>query len=42
MYSTCEKWVADVGDDFRFTIKLYKDITHAEQLKYNATVIGVF
>ncbi|HUR65897.1 MAG TPA: DUF72 domain-containing protein [Chitinophagaceae bacterium] len=31
--STYEKWVADVPDDFQFTLKLSKDITHAKELK---------
>ena len=32
--STLEKWVADVPADFRFTVKLWKEITHAPQLQF--------
>jgi uncharacterized protein YecE (DUF72 family) len=30
--STYEKWAADVPDDFQFTLKLSRDITHAKEL----------
>src|SRR5438309_11140664 len=33
MISTFEKWSLDVPEDFRFTIKLWKEITHVKQLK---------
>lgn len=33
--STCEKWVSDVGSDFRFTAKLWKEITHVKDLDFN-------
>jgi len=31
--STYEKWAKDVPDDFQFTLKLTKDITHVKELK---------
>ena len=42
MYSTCEKWANDVGDDFRFTIKLWKQISHVKELVFNVTDIDLF
>ena len=42
MYSTGEKWVGDVGLDFRFTVKLWKKITHVKQLLFNARDIDFF
>lgn len=33
---TVEKWANDVPEDFRFTFKLSKSITHAKELDYNA------
>ncbi len=42
MNATCEKWTNDVGDDFRFTIKLWKQITHAKELGFNAKDIELF
>lgn len=32
--STYEKWVRDVPEDFQFTLKLSKEITHAKELKF--------
>lgn len=40
--STFEKWVADVPDNFRFTIKLSKEITHAKNLEANLTAMDKF
>jgi uncharacterized protein YecE (DUF72 family) len=31
--STYEKWVADVPDDFQFSLKLTKEITHVKELR---------
>lgn len=39
---TCEKWSADVPEDFRFTLKLIRDVTHAKELKYDETLIEKF
>ena len=33
--STVSKWADDVQDDFRFTFKLWKGITHNKQLEFN-------
>ncbi|PQJ12189.1 DUF72 domain-containing protein [Flavipsychrobacter stenotrophus] len=35
MARTVEKWANDVPDNFRFTFKLWKGITHAKELTYN-------
>jgi len=40
--STYEKWVADVPDDFQFTLKLTRDITHAKELKSDLTCMDNF
>ena len=32
---TIAKWVQDVPDDFRFTFKLWRDITHAKNMVFN-------
>ena len=32
--STIEKWAAQVPEDFRFTMKLWREITHAKDLLY--------
>lgn len=42
MYSTCEKWAYDVNYNFRFTIKLWKAITHVSNLEFNAMDIEQF
>lgn len=39
---TTEKWAADVPEDFRFTFKLFKGITHAKELKYDPLDITHF
>lgn len=33
--TTIKKWALDVPADFRFTFKLYKEITHVKELNYN-------
>ena len=40
--STYEKWAKDVPDDFQFTIKLTRDITHAKELKGDLTCMDNF
>jgi uncharacterized protein YecE (DUF72 family) len=42
MLSTFEKWAVDVGDEFQFTIKLWKEITHVKPLNINLDNIDVF
>lgn len=39
LYSTFEKWSADTPDDFQFSIKLSKEITHVKELKTNLSKI---
>jgi uncharacterized protein YecE (DUF72 family) len=39
---TVEKWAADVPDDFRFTFKMWRGITHTKGLVYDATDIHRF
>lgn len=39
---TFEKWAADVPDDFQFTIKLWRDITHAKRLDFKLADIDRF
>ena len=40
--STYEKWVNEVPEDFRFTLKLSKDITHDPELSGNTDCINHF
>lgn len=40
--STYEKWVNDVPDDFQFTLKLSKDITHVPELKSDLACMDGF
>ncbi|HEV7783525.1 MAG TPA: DUF72 domain-containing protein [Chitinophagaceae bacterium] len=40
--STYEKWVNDVPDDFQFTLKLSRDITHAKELGADLTCMDNF
>src|SRR5688572_22201298 len=40
--STFEKWSADVPDEFRFTVKLLRDITHAKNLNFEPEKITAF
>lgn len=42
MARTVEKWAADVPNDFLFTFKLSKTITHARELQYNAEDVSRF
>lgn len=39
---TFEKWAADVPNDFQFTIKLWRDITHAKRLDFKLADIDLF
>jgi len=40
--STYEKWAKDVPDDFQFTIKLTRDVTHAKELEGDLTCMDNF
>ena len=40
--STMKKWAADVPDEFRFTFKLFKEITHNKGLAFDPELIGRF
>lgn len=40
--STFEKWSQDVADDFQFTIKLWKEITHVKKLNIEIANIDLF
>ena len=40
--ATFEKWARDVPDDFRFTVKLWKEITHVKDLNSNLYDIDSF
>ena len=40
--TTLEKWAADVPDDFRFTVKLWKEITHRKKLSFESEHIHTF
>ena len=42
MASTFEKWSRDVGQEFRFSVKLWKEITHVKDLNFNETNIEKF
>jgi len=39
---TFERWRTEVPEDFRFTIKLFREITHARELKFDPTLIDKF
>jgi uncharacterized protein YecE (DUF72 family) len=39
---TLEKWYADVPEGFRFSFKLWRGITHAKELNYEAADINKF
>ncbi len=39
---TFAKWANDVPDDFRFTVKLWREITHQRKLTYNPDNISRF
>lgn len=40
--ATIRKWALDVPETFRFTFKLYKEITHAKELNYNPPDVEKF
>jgi uncharacterized protein YecE (DUF72 family) len=40
--STMKKWSADVPEEFRFTFKLFKEITHNKDLAFDAAVVAQF
>ena len=42
MPRTVERWAGEVPDDFRFTFKLWREITHAKELIYDAYDVGRF
>ncbi len=37
MYATFEKWAAEVPEDFRFSIKMWREISHVKNLKIEPT-----
>jgi uncharacterized protein YecE (DUF72 family) len=40
--ATMKKWAADVPDDFKFTFKLFKVITHNKDLAFDQNVVSRF
>jgi len=40
--STYEKWAKDVGDDFKFSVKLSKEITHVKNLEGDHSIMEQF
>jgi len=42
MASTVQKWAADTPDDFKFTFKLWKEITHNKMLAYDPAAVSRF
>jgi len=40
--ATYEKWANDVPDNFQFTLKLCRDITHAKELEYDLEAMDKF
>jgi uncharacterized protein YecE (DUF72 family) len=40
--STFEKWAEEVPDHFRFTVKLWRGITHVKKLEYSADDLTAF
>jgi len=40
--STFERWAAEVRDDFKFTVKLTRDVTHVKNLQANLDLIDTF
>ena len=42
MPSTFEKWSNDVPDEFQFTLKLWRQITHIKELKFDLADIDFF
>ena len=42
LLKTYERWAADVPNDFQFTLKLSKEITHVKELKGELTCMNTF
>lgn len=42
MLRTVEKWADEVPDDFRFTFKLWREITHTKELIYRSNDVSKF
>lgn len=42
MKSTCERWVSEVPAGFRFTLKLWKALTHSKNLDFDDIHFGKF
>ncbi len=42
MPKTVEKWALSVPDDFRFTFKLWKEITHVKNLEFKEEDVVTF
>ena len=42
MPATFKKWAMDVPEDFRFTLKISKEISHAKALKFSPTLLNKF
>lgn len=40
--STTSKWAADVPEDFRFTFKLFKEVTHNKGLTFDTSLVSRF
>ena len=40
--ATLGKWAAQVPEDFRFTVKLWKEITHVKELRYKTEDVRLF
>lgn len=39
---TIKKWAADVPEDFKFTFKLFREITHNKSLAFDTTLVAKF
>lgn len=42
MASTVSKWAADVPEEFRFTFKLFREVTHAKELRFDHELVAGF
>lgn len=42
MASTVAKWASDTPDNFKFTFKLWRDVTHSKSLQFNAEEVNNF
>ena len=40
--STVSKWAADVPEDFKFTFKLFREVTHNKELAFDPDVVSRF